>query len=118
MFERERNGKCRTFFRVAFHGDRPVVRTGDGRPIAHHRSQRQEHQAGDVGALAADAVTDEVLGVHIIGPMASELIAEAVTIMSFEGTAEDIALICHAHPTLSEALKEAALDVLRRAVHA
>jgi dihydrolipoamide dehydrogenase len=67
--------------------------------------------------VLAEAGTGKILGVHIIGPRASDLIAEAVTVMAFEGTAEDIALICHAHPTLSEALKEAALDVLKRAVH-
>lgn len=75
---------------------------------------------GDTTGFAkvlADAKTDEVLGVHIIGPMASELISEAVTIMEFRGAAEDIARICHAHPTLSEAVKEAALAVDKRAVN-
>jgi dihydrolipoamide dehydrogenase len=67
--------------------------------------------------IVADAKTDEVLGVHIIGPMASELIAEAVTIMEFRGAAEDIARICHAHPTLSESLKEAALAVDKRSLN-
>ena len=68
--------------------------------------------------ILAHAETDRVLGVHIIGPRASDLIAEAVTVMSFGGTARDIALTCHAHPTLSEALKEAALDVHKEAIHA
>jgi len=75
---------------------------------------------GDTTGFAkviADAHTDEVLGVHIIGPMASELISEAVTIMEFRGAAEDIARICHAHPTLSEAVKEAALAVDKRALN-
>ncbi|AZY48693.1 dihydrolipoyl dehydrogenase [Bordetella avium] len=75
---------------------------------------------GDTTGFAkviADAKTDEVLGVHIIGPMASELIAEAVTIMEFRGAAEDIARICHAHPTLSEAVKEAALAVDKRTLN-
>jgi dihydrolipoamide dehydrogenase len=75
---------------------------------------------GDTSGFAkviADAKTDEVLGVHIIGPMASELIAEAVTIMEFKGAAEDIARICHAHPTLSESVKEAALAVDKRALN-
>lgn len=75
---------------------------------------------GDTTGFAkviADAQTDEVLGVHIIGPMASELISEAVTIMEFRGAAEDIARICHAHPTLSEAVKEAALAVDKRALN-
>jgi len=58
------------------------------------------------------------LGVHTIGPRASELSAEAVTVMGFGGTARDIALTCHAHPTLSEAIKEAALDVHKEAIHA
>jgi dihydrolipoamide dehydrogenase len=67
--------------------------------------------------ILADAKSDEVLGVHIIGPMASELIAEAVTIMEFKGAAEDIARICHAHPTLSESMKEAALAVDKRTLN-
>jgi dihydrolipoamide dehydrogenase len=75
---------------------------------------------GDTTGFAkviADAKTDEVLGVHIVGPMASELISEAVTIMEFRGAAEDIARICHAHPTLSEAVKEAALAVDKRTLN-
>ena len=68
--------------------------------------------------ILADAKTDRVLGVHIIGPRASDLIAEAVTTMEFmQPGGEDIARICHAHPTLSEAVKEAALAVDRRAIH-
>ena len=59
--------------------------------------------------ILADAKTDEILGVHIIGPFAGELIAEAVVAMEFRGSAEDIGMICHAHPSLSEALKDAAL---------
>jgi len=65
----------------------------------------------------ADAATDEILGVHIVGPMASELIAEAVVAMSFKASAEDIARICHAHPSLSESLKEAALAVDQRTLN-
>jgi len=65
----------------------------------------------------ADAKSDEILGVHIVGPMASELIAEAVVAMEFRASAEDIARICHAHPTLSEATKEAALAVDKRALN-
>ena len=68
--------------------------------------------------ILAHAESDRVLGVHIVGPRASDLIAEAVTVMSFGGTARDIAMICHAHPTLSECLKEAALDVHKEAIHA
>jgi dihydrolipoamide dehydrogenase len=65
----------------------------------------------------ADARTDQILGVHIIGPFASELIAEAVVAMEFRGSAEDIGMICHAHPSLSEALKEAALGVDKRSLN-
>jgi dihydrolipoamide dehydrogenase len=65
----------------------------------------------------ADAGTDEILGVHIVGPFASELIAEAVVAMSFRASAEDIARICHAHPSLSEATKEAALAVDKRTLN-
>ena len=67
--------------------------------------------------VIADAKTDRVLGVHILGPRASDMIAEAVTTMEFGGSAEDIARICHSHPTLSEALKEAAMAVDKRAIH-
>ncbi|CAN7503625.1 dihydrolipoyl dehydrogenase [Variovorax sp. LjRoot290] len=65
----------------------------------------------------ADAATDEILGVHIVGPMASELISEAVVAMEFKASAEDIARICHAHPSLSEATKEAALAVDKRTLN-
>ncbi len=65
----------------------------------------------------ADAKTDEILGVHIVGPMAGELIAEAVVAMEFKASAEDIARICHAHPSLSEATKEAALAVDKRTLN-
>jgi dihydrolipoamide dehydrogenase len=65
----------------------------------------------------ADAATDEILGVHIIGPFASELISEAVVAMSFRASSEDIARICHAHPSLSEATKEAALAVDKRTLN-
>jgi len=61
--------------------------------------------------------TDAVLGVHIVGPSASEIIAEAVSVMEFGGSSEDIARTMHAHPTLSEAVKEAALDVDKRSIH-
>jgi dihydrolipoamide dehydrogenase len=67
--------------------------------------------------FVADAKTDRILGVHIIGPMASELIAEAVVAMEFGAASEDIALICHAHPSLSEAMKEAALAVAGRTLN-
>jgi dihydrolipoamide dehydrogenase len=67
--------------------------------------------------ILADAHTDRLLGVHILGPEASELIAEAVSVLEFGGSAEDIARTCHAHPTLSEAVREAALGVDRRTIH-
>ena len=67
--------------------------------------------------MIADATTDEILGVHIVGPMASELIAEAVVAMEFKASAEDIARICHAHPSLSESTKEAALAVDKRTLN-
>jgi dihydrolipoamide dehydrogenase len=67
--------------------------------------------------MLADARTDEILGVHIVGPYASELIAEAVVAMEFKASSEDIARICHAHPSLSEAMKEAALAVDGRALN-
>jgi len=67
--------------------------------------------------ILADAKTDRVLGAHIIGPEAGTLIAEIVTVMEFEGTAEDIARICHAHPTLEEVVKEAALAAHKRPLH-
>ncbi|MFN2377145.1 MAG: dihydrolipoyl dehydrogenase [Candidatus Binatia bacterium] len=67
--------------------------------------------------ILADAATDTVLGVHIVGPNASELIAEAAVAMEFGATSEDIARSVHAHPTLAEALKEAALGVDGRSIH-
>jgi len=65
----------------------------------------------------ADAKSDEILGVHIVGPLASELISEAVVAMEFRASSEDIARICHAHPSLAEATKEAALAVDKRALN-
>ncbi|KAB2920357.1 MAG: dihydrolipoyl dehydrogenase [Hyphomicrobiaceae bacterium] len=67
--------------------------------------------------ILADAATDRILGVHIIGAAASEMIAEAAVIMEFGGSAEDLARTCHAHPTLTEAVKEAALAVDKRPIH-
>jgi dihydrolipoamide dehydrogenase len=67
--------------------------------------------------ILADATTDRVLGVHILGPRAGDLIAEAAAAMEFGASAEDLARICHAHPTLAESLGEAALDVDARALH-
>jgi dihydrolipoyl dehydrogenase len=67
--------------------------------------------------ILADAATDRVLGVHILGPMAGDLIAEAVTALEFGASAEDIARTCHAHPAMGETLQEAALAVAGRALH-
>ena len=75
---------------------------------------------GDTTGLVkvlADAATDEILGVHIVGPLASELIAEACVAMAFRASSEDIARICHAHPSLSESTKEAALAVDKRSLN-
>jgi len=84
--------------------------------MANGRARALGDTRGFVKFLA-DAATDRILGVHIIGPMASELIAEAVVAMEFRAAAEDIALICHAHPSLSEAMKEAALAVGNRSLN-
>jgi dihydrolipoamide dehydrogenase len=67
--------------------------------------------------ILADAATDRVLGVHIVGPDAGNLIAEAAMAMEFGASSEDMARTCHAHPTETEAVKEAALAVEKRAIH-
>jgi len=82
----------------------------NGRAVAVHNS------VGQVKILS-DAATDQILGVHIIGPSASELIAQAVIAMEFQGSAEDLARTTFAHPTLSEAVHEAALACDKRAIH-
>lgn len=84
--------------------------------LANGRAKVNRTTDGFVKVLA-DTATDRILGVHIIGANASELIAEAAVIMEFSGSAEDLARTCHAHPTLSEAVKEAALAVAKRAIH-
>ena len=84
--------------------------------LANGRARALGDTTGMVKFLA-DAKTDEILGVHIVGPMASELIAEAVVAMEFKASSEDIARICHAHPSLSEATKEAALAVDKRTLN-
>jgi len=84
--------------------------------LANGRARALGDTTGMVKFLA-DATTDEILGVHIVGPMASELISEAVVAMEFRASAEDIARICHAHPSLSEATKEAALAVDKRTLN-
>ncbi|NCT99707.1 MAG: dihydrolipoyl dehydrogenase [Comamonadaceae bacterium] len=84
--------------------------------MANGRARALGDTTGMVKFLA-DAATDEILGVHIVGPMASELISEAVVAMEFKASSEDIARICHAHPSLSEATKEAALAVDKRTLN-
>ena len=84
--------------------------------LANGRARALGDTTGMVKMLA-DATTDEILGVHIVGPMASELIAECVVAMEFRASSEDIARICHAHPSLSESTKEAALAVDKRTLN-
>ena len=84
--------------------------------MANGRARALGDTTGMVKMLA-DSASDEILGVHIVGPMASELIAECVVAMEFRASSEDIARICHAHPSLSEATKEAALAVDKRTLN-
>ena len=91
-------------------------RTGSFPFAAIGRAVAMNETAGQVKVIA-HAETDRLLGVHMVGPVVSELIAEAVVAMEFKGSAEDLARICHAHPTLSEAVHEAALAVDKRAIH-
>ena len=96
---------------------RVAYKTGTFNFAASGRAMAMEQAAGLVKVLA-DAANDRILGVHIVGPMAGELIGEAVVAMEFEASAEDLQRTIHAHPTLTEALHEAALSVDRRALHA
>jgi dihydrolipoamide dehydrogenase len=91
-------------------------RTGTFPFMANGRARALGDTTGFV-KIIADAKSDRILGVHLIGPMVSELISEAVVAMEFGASAEDIALICHAHPSLSEAMKEAALAVDNRTLN-
>lgn len=84
--------------------------------LANGRARALGDTTGMVKFLA-DASTDEILGVHMVGPMVSELISEAVVAMEFKASSEDIARICHAHPSLSESTKEAALAVDKRTLN-
>jgi dihydrolipoamide dehydrogenase len=83
---------------------------------ANGRARAMRHTEGFVKVLA-DAASDRVLGVHIVGFGAGEMIHEAAVLMEFGGSSEDLARTCHAHPTMSEAVKEAALAVAKRAIH-
>ncbi len=91
-------------------------RTGKFPFTANGRAKVNRSTDGFV-KIIADAATDRILGVHMIGPVVGEMIAEAVVAMEFGGSAEDLARSCHAHPTLSEAVKEAALAVAKRTIH-
>ncbi len=91
-------------------------KTGTFPFLANGRARALGDTTGMVKVIA-DAKTDEILGVHMVGPGVSELISEAVVAMEFKAASEDIARICHAHPSLSEATKEAALAVDKRALN-
>ncbi|MFO0120656.1 MAG: FAD-dependent oxidoreductase, partial [Burkholderiales bacterium] len=93
-----------------------AVRSGQFPFMANGRALGMQAADGFVKVLA-DAQTDEILGVHIIGQNASDLIAEAVVAMEFKAASEDIARICHPHPSLSEVMREAALAVDKRALN-
>ena len=84
--------------------------------LANGRAKAMGEREGQVKILA-DARTDRILGAHILGPRASDLIAELATAMGLGASAEDVARSVHAHPTLPEAVKEAALAVAKRALH-
>ena len=86
-------------------------------PFTANGRAKVNHQTDGFVKILADAKTDRVLGVHILGPDAGNMIAEAAVAMEFGAAAEDIARTCHAHPTLTEAVKEAALAVGKRAIH-
>ena len=93
-----------------------AYKTGQFPFLANGRARALGDTTGFVKFIA-DAKTDEILGVHMIGPMVSELISEACVAMEFKASAEDIARICHAHPSLSEATKEAALAIDKRTLN-
>ncbi|MGH6884649.1 MAG: dihydrolipoyl dehydrogenase [Geminicoccales bacterium] len=86
-------------------------------PFSANGRARALGESAGFAKFLAHAQSDEILGVHVMGPFAGELIAEAAVAMAFRGSSEDIAMICHAHPTLSEAMKEAALAVDKRALN-
>ena len=86
-------------------------------PFTANGRAKVNHTTDGFVKILSDAATDRVLGVHIIAATAGEMIHEAAVLMEFSGSAEDLARICHAHPTLSEAVREAALGVAGRALH-
>ncbi|TWJ33401.1 dihydrolipoyl dehydrogenase [Geobacter argillaceus] len=118
-------GICYTWPEVASVGKTEEQLKAEGVPygsgrfsfVANGRARCLDETEGFVKVLAHQQ-SGRLLGVHIIGPRASDLIAEAVTAMTYGGTAQDVAMTFHAHPTFSEAMKEAALDVEKRAIHA
>jgi dihydrolipoamide dehydrogenase len=93
-----------------------AYKTGKFNFTANGRARANRTTDGFVKVLA-DATTDRVLGVHIVGAGAGDLIHEAAVLMEFSGSAEDLARTCHAHPTMSEAVKEAAMAVAKRSIH-
>ena len=86
-------------------------------PFTANGRARAMHSTDGFVKVLADAATDRVLGVHIIGFGAGEMIHEAAVLMEFGGSSEDLARTCHAHPTMSEAVKEAALATFGKAIH-
>ena len=86
-------------------------------PFTANGRAKANHATDGFVKIIADEKTDRVLGVHIVSANASEMIAEAAVLMEFGGSAEDLARTCHAHPTLTEAVKEAAMAVDKRAIH-
>jgi dihydrolipoamide dehydrogenase len=86
-------------------------------PFTANSRARAVGDTDGVVKVIADKRTDKVLGVHILGPLAGDILAECVTVMEFGGTAEDIARTCHAHPSMGESVKEAALAVDGRPIH-
>jgi dihydrolipoamide dehydrogenase len=86
-------------------------------PFTANGRAKVNHTTDGLVKILADAKTDRVLGVHILGADAGNMIAEAAVAMEFGAAAEDIARTCHAHPTLPEAVKEAALAVAKRAIN-
>ncbi|MBV9740933.1 MAG: dihydrolipoyl dehydrogenase [Hyphomicrobiales bacterium] len=113
-----------TYPEIASVGKTEEELKGEGRPykvgkfpfMANGRARANRSTEGFVKVLA-DEATDEVLGVHMLGAGVSEMIAEAAVLMEFKGSSEDLARTCHAHPTMTEAVKEAALAVEKRAIH-
>jgi len=86
-------------------------------PFSANGRARAMNKTDGFVKILADKTTDRVLGAHIVGPVAGELIAELTVLIEFGGSSEDLARVCHAHPTLSESVKEAAMGVEKRSIH-